>query len=95
MGRNKNEVDQLKETIRVLEAQIKHLKKELKKGNKNHITYLEFDPSEKTKEIREEPLGNKCPICARGNITTEKLGVRYLHKCSRCEYSRFSKSATK
>lgn len=93
--RERTETEYLKGIIRQQKAQIRHLKKELKRTSRDTEHYHELQDalSEEIVPALSGPSDTEeCKECGRGVLSRETLGVRILVKCSDCGYSKFEKS---
>ena len=92
----RTETEYLKGIIRQQKAEIKHLRKELKRTSKNSKRYKDLQEDlidegfkESIQAVTEEfPT---CSKCGKGSIREEKIGHVMMLKCNTCDFSVFKK----
>jgi len=91
MARKKDELDALREQIKIKDKIIKNLKKEVGRMNKRKSQvdeHLEELAEEHLEELaKEKAVASKetCPDC-KGKVDVVDLGMRKIFECTKCEY---------
>lgn len=87
-SRDKNEVEHLRGIIRQQKAQIRYYRKELRRFQKDDG--LDDEDDDYIPEIPQEAV-KTCSSCGKGFLKRELVGIRYLVKCTSCDYSKFER----
>ncbi len=98
MSRNKydSDVEALRRLLKQKEQQIKRLERQVKSLIRYSQEHKEDDEEELEVKVEVSRfVEKKCEECGKGRLSVEKMGVRWLKKCSVCSFSRFYKNPPK